>query len=252
MLQFSIAHYAGKVTYTAKSWIDKNRGYLAPDLAFLMSTSSSTLLSALFPRISGGECRKSSTVLASFRSSLRALSATLLQTNACYIRCLKPNASKIAGHFDGHFIARQLRYTGVSAVVEIQRSGYPISLPKADFFRRYRSCAFSDPALTSAKLPLDTLCANILSSIEALLGLDTSWLDTLSVQLGKTKIFLREEAVRRALIILNRERVRVRASACECMCMHVACAYACGCTCTLVVGSNSDPRPVLPWSRCPR
>ena len=195
VLQFSIAHYAGNVTYTAESWIDKNRGYLAPDLAFLMSTSSSTLLSTLFPRGSGGESKKSSTVLASFRASLRALSSTLLETNARYIRCLKPNASKTAGYFDGHFIARQLRYTGVSAVVEIQRSGYPISLPKADFIKRYRSCAFSDAALTSADLPVDTLCANVLSSIESLLCLETSWLDTLVVQLGKSKIFLREEAV---------------------------------------------------------
>ena len=132
-LQFSITHYAGKVTYTAEAWLDKNRGFLQPDLAFLMRTSSNPLLQTLFT--TGRQHsklptdgKKRETVLSSFRQSLKALSATLLQTSARYIRCVKPNALKVAGHFDGRFIARQLRYTGVSAVVEIQRSGYPISL----------------------------------------------------------------------------------------------------------------------------
>ena len=62
---------------------------------------------------------------------------------------------KVAGTFDGHFISRQLRYTGVAAVVEIQRSGYPISLRKAEFIKRYRSCAFSDASLTAATLSED-------------------------------------------------------------------------------------------------
>ena len=109
---------------------------------------------------------------------------------------LKPNAEMRPGFFDGHFIARQLRYTGVAAVVEIQRSGYPISLPKADFVRRYRSCVFSEPALVDPALPIDTLCTNVLDTLQQLLGLGGSWLGELSVQLGKTKIFLREEIVR--------------------------------------------------------
>ena len=141
-LQFLIFHYAGEVRYTALSWMEKNFGRLQPDLALLMAVSDAPLLADLFTedlegakgKAEGGkkEARRP-TVGSTFRASLRALSATLLQTSARYIRCVKPNAEKRAGLFDGQFITRQLGYTGVMAVVEIQRSGYPISLPTSDF-----------------------------------------------------------------------------------------------------------------------
>ena len=163
-LQFSIVHYAGTVIYTAECWLDKNRGHMRPELTFLMTNSDNTLVSSLMRgggAAGGGSTspdghsngsatslmrnssssgardgdrgvlkRGPATVLAAFRESLRALSATLMQTSARYIRCLKPNSCKSPGYFEGHFIARQLRYTGVSAVVEITRSGYPASLLK--------------------------------------------------------------------------------------------------------------------------
>eukprot|EP00322_Chrysochromulina_rotalis_P026702 CAMPEP_0115887378 /NCGR_PEP_ID=MMETSP0287-20121206/31730_1 /TAXON_ID=412157 /ORGANISM="Chrysochromulina rotalis, Strain UIO044" /LENGTH=1428 /DNA_ID=CAMNT_0003343967 /DNA_START=24 /DNA_END=4312 /DNA_ORIENTATION=+ len=200
-VRFSIMHYAGKVTYTAENWIDKNRGFLQPELAFLLSTSSSSLLSSLFTVTPDSRAEKSkTTVLSTFRQSLRQLSATLLQTSARYVRCIKPNALKSAGVFDGQFVARQLRYTGVGAVVEIQRSGYPISLPKADFVARYRCCAFSDPGLIDGALPIDTICANLLMTIQQLLELNreagADWLASLRVQLGQTKVFLREDVVK--------------------------------------------------------
>ena len=41
----------------------------------------------------------------------------------------------------------QLRYTGVASVIEIQRSGYPVSLSHSDFLGRYRCIALSHPKL---------------------------------------------------------------------------------------------------------
>lgn len=70
------------------------------------------------------------------------------------------------GRFDGQFISRQLRYTGVSAVVEIQRSGYPISLPKTDFISRYRCCGFSAPEKMAPSLGLDAVCTNLMEIIQ--------------------------------------------------------------------------------------
>ena len=66
--------------YTADNWLDKNRGFLQPALAFLMSTSSNPLLESLFPVATKKDSKdkKGSTLLAGFRASLRALSATLL------------------------------------------------------------------------------------------------------------------------------------------------------------------------------
>merc|ERR1719305_1679388 len=77
--------------------------------------------------------KKERTVFASFRASLRSLSATLETTSARYIRCVKPNAKKVQAQFDGRYIAQQLQNTGVYAVVELQQCGYPVSLTKAGF-----------------------------------------------------------------------------------------------------------------------
>jgi myosin heavy subunit len=197
-LQFCVQHYAGNVMYTSVNWLEKNRGFLQPDLAFLMSTSSDSLLQSLFPvSQKKKDDKKTSTLLATFRASLRALTATLLQTNARYIRCIKPNADKVPGRCDGHFMARQLRYTGVSAVVEIQRSGYPISLPKADFIARYRCCAFSFPDKMAKSLTPDVICSNLLDIIQELIGSEPGkWTKSMAAQMGKTKVFMREEVVK--------------------------------------------------------
>ena len=69
---------------------------------------------------------KPQTLGAQFRASLRALSATMMQTHQHFVRCLKPNQQKSPATLDGHFVCRQLRYLGVPAVVEINRVGYPI------------------------------------------------------------------------------------------------------------------------------
>ena len=66
------------------------------------------------------------TVGYAYRASLRALSDTMAATNQHYIRCLKPNMQKQPMLFHGDVMSRQLAYTGCSAVVQIQRSGYPV------------------------------------------------------------------------------------------------------------------------------
>lgn len=47
------------------------------------------------------QTRLRSSVLATFRSSLAALSTTLESTAAHYVRCIKPNAAQAANDFDG-------------------------------------------------------------------------------------------------------------------------------------------------------
>ena len=82
-------------------------------------------------------------------ASLRALSDTMAATHQHYIRCLKPNMVKKAELFHGDVLTRQLKYTGCAAVVEIQRSGYPVSLSHGEFLGRYRCIALSLPQLCS-------------------------------------------------------------------------------------------------------
>ena len=71
----------------------------------------------------------------------------MLTTSQNYVRCIKPNGIRKPDAFDGHFVLRQLRYTGVGAVVAIQRSGYPISMSHSEFVGRYRCIALDRPKL---------------------------------------------------------------------------------------------------------
>ena len=194
-LAFVVVHYAEQVMYTADGWLDKNRGYLHSELAYVLSQSKSDLVSTLFPMASVDTAKKS-TVGSLFRRSLRALSTTMLTTSQNYVRCIKPNGVRKPDAFDASFVLRQLRYTGVASVVKIQRSGYPVSMPHTDFIGRYRCIALTRPDLLRG--PPSVVCAALLESGPRLAELDASvnWLGSKAAQVGKTRIFMRDEVVR--------------------------------------------------------
>jgi hypothetical protein len=84
-LNFVVMHFAEAVQYTAIGWLDKNRGYLHPDVAYVLTQSDSALMRELFP-MSILDVSKKATVGALFRKSLRSLSATMLTTAQNYVR----------------------------------------------------------------------------------------------------------------------------------------------------------------------
>ena len=45
---FTIAHYAGRVTYTAFEWLDKNRDTMPPGAMQMLQTAENRLLSLIF------------------------------------------------------------------------------------------------------------------------------------------------------------------------------------------------------------
>jgi len=210
-LSFCITHYAGEVMYTATGWLEKNRGALHTDLIGMLQVSEDKVLTKLFTEWR----QKSPSVSFVYRASLRALSDTMAKTKQHYIRCLKPNFEKKADLFNGDVISRQLRYTGCSAVVEIQRSGYPVSFSHADFVRQYRCIAFEQPALIDATLGNTTIARNILEYVQkehSTAKLEEAWLTSLKVQVGRTKVFMRDEVLR--MLELPRTSVLGRAALC--------------------------------------
>ena len=205
-LQFAIRHYAGTVIYSADSWLDKNRGALQPELVKLLAGSRAALLSAAFTPLLEQCARQPPTTGSAFRASLRELSAMIARTTAFYIRCIKPNREKVPEAFAGRFIERQLRYTGISAVTQMYRVGYPSSVLKQAFVTRYLCIAFClDRSLLTARLSLDELCTRLLQLAQAdgatgdataEDGEGASWLKDKDAQLGKTKLFMRETVLK--------------------------------------------------------
>ena len=82
------------------------------------------------------------------------------ETEAHFIRCIKPNREKSASAFDAPLTLEQLKYSGVFEAVAIRKSGYPFRLPHRQFANRY-SCIM--PAEEAAKLSLgdDALRATV-------------------------------------------------------------------------------------------
>jgi hypothetical protein len=196
-ISFVVVHYAGPVMYTGFEWLEKNRGRLHPDLAFTLSQSDNELCRELFKDVAAESAKpKKDSVGMIFRKSLRQLSATMMQTHQQYIRCIKPNGIRKADQPNGQFMLRQLRYTGVSAVVQIQRSGYPISLTHTEFIRRYRCIAFEHPALIAQTLKPAEVVNNLLKSGPGICKVEAEWLDSKLAQVGVSKIYMREDVMR--------------------------------------------------------
>jgi hypothetical protein len=54
-----------------------------------------------------------------------------------FIRCIKPNANKVAHQWDKALVLRQLTYTGMLQTVKMRREGYPFRIAFEDFFESY-------------------------------------------------------------------------------------------------------------------
>ena len=65
---------------------------------------------------------------------------TLSQANPFFVRCLKPNMSKVADRFDSDLVLNQLRYSGMLETVRIRRAGYPVRRLFSDFLFRCVTC----------------------------------------------------------------------------------------------------------------
>lgn len=114
-----------------------------------------------------------------FRDSLNLLMITLNATTPHYVRCIKPNDSKVPFEYDSQRVVQQLRACGVLETIRISAAGYPSQRTYADFFNRYRClCNFKDIKRKNLKETCHTLLTVYLK-------------DNDKFKFGKTKILLR-------------------------------------------------------------
>jgi myosin-5 len=170
--QFTIEHYAGKVTYSSKGFLEKNRDTVRFDMVQIIEDSSLKLVRILsgFMRGEGakkdqqqtksgsnnispvqvkrGNKSKICSLGAEFRLQLGDLIGGISKTAPHYIRCLKPNDCHEHSHFQPDLIVHQLRYGGVLEAVRVTRAGFPNRYSFEEFCKRY---SLLSPA--SAKAP---------------------------------------------------------------------------------------------------
>lgn len=149
-LSFTISHYAEVVTYTADTFLEKNRDTLWEHQCDLLKNStflqqvfaSDAVFQNLGNTMNNTErgktlARGSTSVAAQFKISLKSLMKTLNLTEPHYIRCIKPNDEKKAFVFDTKRAAEQLRACGVYETIRISTNGFPTRWLYKDFARRF-------------------------------------------------------------------------------------------------------------------
>ncbi|CAF1014750.1 unnamed protein product [Adineta ricciae] len=189
---FTVHHYAGKVSYCALGFLEKNRDTLSDSVVDMLKNSQDDLIRLLFHgNPSDGtihlnnrlqhrtaaekDARNRLTVGAQYRNSLQVLMDRMCASHPVFMRCLKPNQQKQAHLFDATFVRAQLRYCGMLETTRIRKEGYSVRLTFEEFIRKYGFLS----RLRSSDSPLNT-CRHILEETKL-----SEW------QLGKTKVFLK-------------------------------------------------------------
>ncbi|GAB2291863.1 hypothetical protein Dimus_026114 [Dionaea muscipula] len=196
---FTIAHYAGEVTYQADQFLDKNKDYVVAEHQDLLTASKCPFVAGLFPPLpeESSKSSKFSSIGSRFKLQLQSLMETLSSTEPHYIRCVKPNSVLKPAIFENFNILNQLRCGGVLEAIRISCAGYPTRRTFYDFLLRFGVLA---PEVLDGNYEDKVGCQMILDKM----GLK-------GYQVGKTKIFLRagqmaELDTRRAEVLGNAAR----------------------------------------------
>ncbi|KAE8902846.1 Myosin-IB [Phytophthora fragariae] len=148
--QFVVHHFAGRVCYNVEQFVEKNTDALPADASSILSISDNEVVVAIGSDEnvdSGAEIGttgrrrysmlRAPSVSAQFKSQLDRLIVQIGQTEAHYVRCLKPNEVKKPGIFDRERMVEQMRSVGVLEAVRIARHGYSVRLAHASFIELF-------------------------------------------------------------------------------------------------------------------
>ncbi|XP_068280209.1 unconventional myosin-XV [Nyctibius grandis] len=194
--EFTIKHYAGKVTYQVHKFLDKNYDQVRQDVLDLFISSKTKVVANLFfghaqvvarqrslVRRSSTRTRryKAPTVAARFQQSLLDLVEKMERCNPFFVRCLKPNNKKEPGLFEADVVSSQLRYSGILETIRIRKEGFPIRIPFLVFIDRYR-CLVD---MWSNVIPNGANCVEMLKSLCPV--------SPTMYYVGVSKLFLKEQ-----------------------------------------------------------
>uniref|UniRef100_A0AAZ3SFF2 Myosin motor domain-containing protein n=1 Tax=Oncorhynchus tshawytscha TaxID=74940 RepID=A0AAZ3SFF2_ONCTS len=121
---FTVAHYAGKVSYQIEGMMEKNKDPVPPELIHLLQKSENPLLHQLFAdRDPVGQgtrgLRQVVTVVSKFKNSLENLMKILHSTTPHYTRCIKPNTDCRPLTFKKEEVIMQLEACGIVETIHI-------------------------------------------------------------------------------------------------------------------------------------
>ncbi|XP_060767907.1 unconventional myosin-Ie isoform X1 [Neoarius graeffei] len=135
---FIIHHYAGKVSYDADGFCERNRDVLFTDLIELMQSSEIAFIRALFPENLNAEKKGRPTTAGSkIKKQANDLVSTLMKCTPHYIRCIKPNETKKPRDWEESRVKHQVEYLGLKENIRVRRAGYAYRRVFRKFLNRY-------------------------------------------------------------------------------------------------------------------
>uniref|UniRef100_A0A673JPC8 Osteoclast-stimulating factor 1 n=1 Tax=Sinocyclocheilus rhinocerous TaxID=307959 RepID=A0A673JPC8_9TELE len=135
---FIIHHYAGKVSYDAEGFCERNRDVLFTDLIELMQSSEIPFIRALFPENLNAEKKGRPTTAGSkIKKQANDLVSTLMKCTPHYIRCIKPNETKKPKDWEESRVKHQVEYLGLKENIRVRRAGYAYRRVFRKFLKRY-------------------------------------------------------------------------------------------------------------------
>ncbi|KAG5264132.1 hypothetical protein AALO_G00272500 [Alosa alosa] len=135
---FIIHHYAGKVSYDAEGFCERNRDVLFTDLIELMQSSEIGFIRALFPENLNAEKKGRPTTAGSkIKRQANDLVSTLMKCTPHYIRCIKPNETKKPKDWEESRVKHQVEYLGLKENIRVRRAGYAYRRFFRKFLNRY-------------------------------------------------------------------------------------------------------------------
>ncbi|KAK0141966.1 Unconventional myosin-Ie [Merluccius polli] len=135
---FIIHHYAGKVSYDAEGFCERNRDVLFTDLIELMQSSEIAFIRALFPENLNAEKKGRPTTAGSkIKKQANDLVSTLMKCTPHYIRCIKPNETKKPKDWEESRVKHQVEYLGLKENIRVRRAGYAYRRIFRKFLNRY-------------------------------------------------------------------------------------------------------------------
>lgn len=210
-LMFGINHYAGVVYYSTTRFTEKNNELLVNDLMRLMVNSKSNFISKLFEdkRTEAEKLKKPPTMGTQFRKDLGLLVSDLSHCKPHYVRCIKPNDTKSASHFDKEKVRHQIKYLGLVENIKVRRAGYCYRESFKIFVHRFGMLSSLTWSGSDSFGAYEEKVRRILTG-----GSPTSWKNTAPLQsyeltenvdfrMGMTKVFIKEPVV-----VFNLERDR--------------------------------------------
>uniref|UniRef100_A0A8C2BPG0 Myosin XIX n=1 Tax=Cyprinus carpio TaxID=7962 RepID=A0A8C2BPG0_CYPCA len=211
---FTVAHYAGNVSYQIEGMMEKNKDPVPPEIISVLQKSQDSLLHSLFAdgdRESEGSRGHSKvvTVVSKFKNSLESLMKILHSTTPHYTRCIKPNPDCRPLTFKKEEVIAQLEACGIVETINISAAGFPISFTANNVIQNKRDYMSDQAVLGSAVEDVLNLVLKRRAPNSTLSPDDNNSM----VHCGRTKVFLTHSL----LEMLEEHRNRVRSQKAFCI-----------------------------------